>query len=201
MSIIPLHSELLKDRAFALFIFISSHIFGTIICQGSCSVIDVDCLCHCFDHNAGWQGWCIDTYSISGLKEITGPVLSLYDMESSNTSLTRHWKLIRYSGREGRWEIRFISHLHAGCNRRPLWLIIISPHTHYQKRSGIEDTRTPKHREGIKVESRRQGIDGVREELWSKPKKQALWRRLLKRKRVGVPRCLALYSSLVLTLL
>lgn len=66
------------------------------------------------------------------------------------------------------------------CNRRPVWLIIISPHTHYQTRSGVKDTRTPKHREGIKVESRRQGTDAIREELWSKPKNQALWRRLLK---------------------
>lgn len=51
----PLDSELLKDRACALFIFISSHMSGTIICKGSWSVID-DCLCHCFDYNMGWQG-------------------------------------------------------------------------------------------------------------------------------------------------
>lgn len=79
-----------------------------------------------------------------------------------------------------------MSHLHVECNRRPLWLIIISPHTHYQKRSGVKDTRTTKHREGIKVESRRQGIDGIREELWSKPKKQAVWGRLLKGRGQGL---------------
>lgn len=170
MSIIPLESELLRDRACALFIFISSHISGPIICKGSCSVR------HGLPLPLLWLQYGVARVMHRTLTASQGwkklqVLCFIWHLESSNTSLTRHRKLIRYLGGEGRWEIRFMSHLHVECNRRPLWLIIISPHTHYQKRSGVKDTRTTKHREGIKVESRRQGIDGIREELWSKPKK------------------------------
>ena len=50
-------------------------------------------------------------------------------------------------------------------------------YTHYLYGFGDKDVRTTKHREGTKVESRKKGRGGIREEACPKQKIKTPWRR------------------------